>query len=142
MNHQLTHKILICEDEDIMLAVLEFRLKRIGYQVLRAHDGEEAIHLIEANNPDLLVLDLMLPQISGLDVIQQVRNNMNISLPIVVISALEDGNIITESLRLGANDFLSKPFKSFELILRIKRILQPADFIGNYEHPLQYQNLY
>jgi two-component system alkaline phosphatase synthesis response regulator PhoP len=117
-------KILICEDEEIMLTALEFRLQRQGLQVVVAKDGKEAIKIIEQETPDLVVADIMMPHVSGLQLIRHLREEMNSSLPVIVISALEHDETVLEAFRLGATDFITKPFKPNELILRIRKVFQ------------------
>lgn len=120
-------KILICEDEEIMLTALEFRLKKQGYEVIRAEDGQVAIDKIQTEDPDLIIADIMMPHVSGLELITFVRQDQRKDTPIIVISALELDEVVLEASRLGANDFISKPFKPIELILRIKRIFQEME---------------
>jgi len=117
-------KILICEDEEIMLTALEFRLKKQGFEVIRAEDGQVAIDKIRMDDPDLIIADIMMPHVSGLELITFVRQDLRKETPIIVISALELDEVVLEASKLGANDFISKPFKPIELILRIKRIFQ------------------
>ena len=123
-------KILICEDEEIMLTALEFRLKKQGYEVIRAEDGQVAIDKIQTEDPDLIIADIMMPHVSGLELITFVRQDQQKDTPIIVISALELDEVVLEASRLGANDFISKPFKPIELILRIKRIFQEMELSG------------
>ncbi len=117
-------KILICEDEEIMLTALEFRLRKQGYDVIIAEDGKKALQKVEEEQPDILVADIMMPHISGLELIDHIRKQMKSALPVIIISALEEDDIVLEAFRLGATDFITKPFKPNELILRIKRIFQ------------------
>jgi len=117
-------KILICEDEEIMLTALEFRLKKQGFEVIRAEDGQVAIDKIRMDDPDLIIADIMMPHVSGLELITFVRQDLRKETPIIVISALELDEVVLEASKLGANDSISKPFKPIELILRIKRIFQ------------------
>lgn len=117
-------KILICEDEEIMLTALEFRLRKQGFQVIKAEDGLQAKAKLIAEEPDLVIADIMMPHVSGLELIQYIRLDLKKSLPVIVISALEYDDVILEAFRLGANDFITKPFKPYELILRIRRIFQ------------------
>ncbi len=123
-------KILICEDEEIMLTALEFRLQRQGFEVVIAKDGQEALQLIEAGDADLVILDIMLPSLSGLQLIQHLREVRKSKLPVIIISALEHDDIVLEAFRLGASDFITKPFKPNELILRIKRIFQEMEMLN------------
>ena len=117
-------KILICEDEEIMLAALEFRLRKHGFVSLPVEDGRQAIQTLQQEMPDLIVADIMMPYVTGLELIHHVRNELNSQIPIIIISALDDDATVLEAFRLGANDFIAKPFKPNELILRIKKIQQ------------------
>ena len=116
--------ILICEDEEIMLTALAFRIRRQGFEVITAEDGREAMKKIEEHNPDIIVTDIMMPHLSGIQLLETMRGEMNSEVPIIIISALENEETILETFRKGANDFIAKPFKPNELILRIKRIIQ------------------
>ena len=120
-------KILICEDEEIMLTALEFRLRKQGFSVTLAKDGQEALTKVKEENPDLVVLDVMMPHVSGLELIEYVRQDLKSPLPLIVISALEHDDIVREAFRRGATDFITKPFKPNELILRIRRIFQEME---------------
>lgn len=122
-------KILICEDEEIMLTALEFRLQRQGFEVIIAENGKKAIQKIDSESPDLIVADIMMPHISGLDLIKHVRLKKNSDLPIIIISALEHEDTVLEAFRVGASDFITKPFKPNELILRIKKIFQEQEVV-------------
>ncbi len=119
--------ILICEEEDVLLTALEFRLRKYGFDVIRAKTGSEAIDLIKAATPDLVVTDLMMPEINGLDLLQFIRNDLKSKLPFVVISEIENDELILQVLEEGASDFVSKPFNPNELILRIRRIFRQLE---------------
>ena len=121
-------KILVCEDEEIMLTALEFRLRKQGYKVLRAEDGRKAVELVQSEKPDLVIADIMMPYVTGLELIDFMRTKLKSKTPVIVISALEYDDVVLEAFRLGANDFITKPFKPFELVLRIRKIFQ--DQIG------------
>lgn len=123
-------KILICEDEEIMLTALEFRLRRQGFSVIKAVDGQAAIERVDQESPDLVVADVMMPYVTGLELISYIRKNKKSDMPIIIISALEQDEIVLEAFRLGATDFITKPFRPNELILRIKRIFQELG-VGN-----------
>lgn len=116
--------ILICEDEEIMLTALAFRIRRQGFEVITAEDGREAMQKIEEHKPDIIVTDIMMPHLSGIELLETMRGEMNSEVPIIIISALEKEETILETFRNGANDFIAKPFKPNELILRIKKIIQ------------------
>ena len=120
-------KILICEDEEIMLTALEFRLQRQGFEVVLAENGKQALEKVKTEAPDLVVADIMMPHVSGLELIDYIRKDLGSPLPIIVISALEHDETVLEAFRLGASDFITKPFKPNELILRIKKIFQEME---------------
>ena len=123
-------KILICEDEEIMLTALEFRLRKQGFSSVLAEDGKQAIELVKKEIPDLIVADIMMPYVTGLQLVEYVRTELNSNVPIIIISALDDDETVLQAFRLGANDFIAKPFKPNELILRIKRIQQAIEVAG------------
>lgn len=120
-------KILICEDEEIMLTALEFRLRKQGFDVDLAKDGKQALEKLQESVPSLVILDILMPFVSGLEIIEYIRKEMKSSLPIIVISALEHDEVVLDAFKKGATDFVTKPFKPIELILRIKRIFQEME---------------
>ena len=117
-------KVLICEDEEILLTAIEFRLRKQGFKVLLASDGQQALQKIKHESPDLVIADIMMPHVTGLELIDHIRNDFKSDLPVIIISALEYDDVVLEAFRLGANDFITKPFKPAELVLRVKRLFQ------------------
>jgi DNA-binding response OmpR family regulator len=117
-------KVLICEDEEVMLTALEFRLRRIGYQVIKAADGRIALDQFHAHTPDIVIANLQMPFISGLELLKHIRLELRNATPVIIFTALEEEDAILESMRHGANDFIAKPFRPMELILRIRTALQ------------------
>ncbi len=116
-------KILLAEDNSILSLLLKFRLEKEGYKLLIAVNGKEAIDLIEKHNPELILTDIMMPFVSGLEVISHVRNKLNKETPIIVFSSAGQEEIVLNAFNLGANDFMSKPFSPNELVIRAKRLL-------------------
>jgi two-component system response regulator RegX3 len=115
-------KVLIVEDEESFSEALAFMLKREGYEVEVAADGNKAIELFDRNGADLLLLDLMLPGLSGTEVCKHIRTKS--SVPIIMLSA-KDGEVDkVVGLELGADDYVTKPFSSRELLARIKAVLR------------------
>jgi len=115
-------KVLIVEDEESFSEALAFMLKREGYEVEVAVDGNKAIELFDRNGADLLLLDLMLPGLSGTEVCKHIRTKS--SVPIIMLSA-KDGEVDkVVGLELGADDYVTKPFSSRELLARIKAVLR------------------
>ena len=116
-------KIVLAEDNSTLSLLLKFRLEKEGYKLLIAVDGKEAIELIEQHDPELILTDIMMPFISGLEVISHVRNKLNKQTPIIVFSAAGQEEMVLKAFNLGANDFMGKPFSPNELVIRVKRLL-------------------
>ena len=118
----VSHKILVVDDEPAITELLEYNLQRNGYVVVVAHDGREALRLARADHPDLIVLDLMLPELDGLEVCRELRRES--SVPIIMLTA-RDGEVDrVVGLELGADDYVTKPFSVRELIARVKAVLR------------------
>ncbi len=115
-------KILLVDDEKTLVKVLKFNLEKEGYEVCCAYDGEAALFLQEKEKPDLIILDLMLPKINGLDVCKKIRKTQNV--PIIMLTAKTEDIDKILGLELGADDYLTKPFNPRELLARIKAILR------------------
>lgn len=117
-------KILICEDDLMTLKALEHKLKNEGYETITVHDGKQAIDLLKSQKDiDLLLTDLHMPQISGLELISYVRNEMKSHMPIVMLTRVGLEDTVLHAFELGADDYITKPFSPEELSLRIKRLL-------------------
>ncbi|UQD56435.1 response regulator transcription factor [Flavobacterium sp. K5-23] len=117
-------KIILAEDNSILSLLLKFRLEKEGYQLFIAYDGKEAVNLIEQHKPQLILTDVMMPFISGLEVISHVRNKLVEQTPIIVFSSAGQEEMVINAFNLGATDFMSKPFSPNELVIRIKRLLR------------------
>ena len=118
-------KILVVDDEEDILELLRFNLSREGYQVSCAASGEEALSLVRSEIPGLIVLDLMLPGIDGLEVTRRLKNDPNTkNIPIVMLTAKgEEADIVT-GLELGADDYITKPFSPRILVARVRAVLR------------------
>lgn len=116
-------KIVLAEDNSTLSLLLKFRLEKEGYKLLMAEDGKKAIELIEEHKPNLILTDIMMPYISGLEVISHVRNELNDQTQIIVFSAAGQEEMVLKAFNLGANDFMGKPFSPNELVIRVKRLL-------------------
>lgn len=115
-------KILIAEDDELMVKILEFILKKEGYQVTSCKDGLSAIEKIPELIPDLIITDILLPFRSGLEILGYSKETFE-NIPVIVVSSLgEEEGTVVEAFRLGADDFVSKPFNPNELLLRVKRL--------------------
>lgn len=120
--------ILVCEDEEIMLTALEFRLRKYGYDVQRAVDGKEALLYLSKSMPDVVIADIMMPHVTGLELVTHIREDLKSNIPIIVISALELDEVVLEASKLGADDFITKPFRPVELVLRVRKLLQERGY--------------
>ncbi|HOW35622.1 MAG TPA: response regulator [Candidatus Omnitrophota bacterium] len=119
--------ILIVEDEKDIVKMLEYNLKKEGFKTLSAHDGEDALDLAGKEHPDLIILDLMLPGIDGLEVCKTLKKeSKTASIPIIMLTAKSQESDKIVGLELGADDYVTKPFSLRELIARIKAVLRRA----------------
>lgn len=116
-------KILIAEDDTLILKTLEFCLKKQNHDVIISTDGNEAIQKIEEQVPDIIITDIMMPYISGLELIKFVKEKFNNEIKIIVLTTLGQEDVVLEAFSLGVDDFLTKPFNADELALRINRFL-------------------
>ena len=118
-------RILVVDDEPEAIELVEFNLKQAGFDVVTATDGAEALKKARSNQPNLIVLDLMLPEIDGLEVCKMLRRDpATIAIPIIMLTAKAAELDRVLGLELGADDYVSKPFSPRELVLRIKKIIQ------------------
>jgi two-component system phosphate regulon response regulator PhoB len=118
-------RILVIEDERDILSMIQLRLESQGFVVVTAESGELALRWMAEHEPDLIILDLMLPGINGLEVLKQIRNNQNIAkVPILIVSALGGENDVIVGLELGADDYLIKPFNMSIFVARINALLR------------------
>lgn len=114
--------ILVADDEMIMLKTIELRLKKDGHNVIICQDGREALKKIEESSPDLIITDIMMPFLSGLEIIGAVKKEGK-KIPIIVLSAMGQENVVLEAFQLGADDYITKPFSPNELSMRVKRYI-------------------
>ena len=123
----MSQKILIADDEPNIVAALEFLLQQSGYEVLVARNGEEALKLVAANIPDLVLLDVMMPIRSGYDVCMRMREHADWRhIKVVMLSAKGRESEVNKGLAMGADLYVTKPFSTRDLMAKIKGLLQPA----------------
>ena len=120
-------KILIVDDEKPISDIIKFNLAKEGYETVTAFDGREAITKFEEENPDLIILDLMLPELDGLEVAKEVRKTSHI--PIIMLSAKDSEFDKVIGLEIGADDYVTKPFSNRELLARVKAHLRRTENI-------------
>jgi len=129
----LPKKILLIDDDPVLLDTLRYRLTREGFLVITAEDGVAGLELARQEKPDLVVLDLMLPELDGFDVCRILRKESN--LPILMLTARETETDKVVGLELGADDYLTKPFSLRELIARIRALIRRAGVSEAQETP-------
>lgn len=118
----MSTKILVVDDEKPIADILKFNLEKEGYEIIVAHDGNDAVDLAESEKPDLILLDLMLPGRDGYEVCKEVRKTQNV--PIIMLTAKDSEIDKVLGLELGADDYVTKPFSNRELIARVKANLR------------------
>ncbi|MBT3917025.1 MAG: phosphate regulon transcriptional regulator PhoB [Rhodospirillaceae bacterium] len=124
----MSTRILIVEDEPPLIEVLRYNLESEGFVTLVATDGEEALLLVEEENPDLVILDWMLPELSGIDVCRRLRETKKFkTIPIIMLTARGEESDKISGLDAGADDYVVKPFSPSELIARVRAVLRRAD---------------
>jgi two-component system alkaline phosphatase synthesis response regulator PhoP len=138
------NKILLVEDEKHLAKGLSYNLKKEGYQVTVAEDGLAALDCLREDNFDMMILDLMLPKMGGMEVIKKVRET-NIRFPVLMLTAKTTDEDRTFGLEAGADDYITKPFHLPELLLRVKGILRRKDWyqepVGNLEY-FEFDNMW
>ena len=117
-------KILAVDDQPIILKSIAHKLKSSGFDLVTAHDGNEAIRLYESESFDLLILDLNMPNKNGFEVIEYIRMTKNDSIPIIVMSGVEEEAKIVEAFNMGVDDYIQKPVGINEVVVRVKRLLK------------------
>ena len=118
----MNKKILVVEDEKAIADILEFNLKKEGYEVVCAYDGEDGLGKATTEQPDLILLDVMLPKLDGFEVCKGVRRGSNV--PIIMLTARSEDIDKILGLEYGADDYITKPFNPLELVARVKAVLR------------------
>ena len=121
------NKVLVVEDDQTLLEALKYNLTKEGYDVVTATDGAQALEIARSQKPDLIVLDLMLPKISGYEVCRILRKDMSVPILMLTAKAGEVDKIV--GLEIGADDYMTKPFSTKELLARIRALLRRASLV-------------
>lgn len=124
-------KVLIVDDDLVLADVVAFTIRRAGFEVVLAHDGQTALERWRADQPDLIILDLNLPKLDGLSVCRQIRAEA--MTPIIMLSVRGDDEDVVQGLELGADDYLTKPFSPSQLVARAQAVLRRSgtQFVPN-----------
>ena len=128
----MSQKILVVDDEQSIVTLLKYNLETAGYIVEVAYDGEEALKKVETEQPELIVLDVMLPKKDGIEVCKTIRSDKNL-VPILMLTAKDDEFDRVLGLELGADDYMTKPFSPREVVARVKAILRRSQFVKEIE---------
>jgi DNA-binding response OmpR family regulator len=133
--------VLVVDDEPSIGEVVSIYLQRAGYQVIVARDGQAALEVLERQSPDLVVLDLMLPKVDGLEIARRLRAQGD--TPIIMLTAKREESDRITGLEMGADDYVVKPFSPQELVSRVKAVLRRArgSAPGSTEHALEFEGL-
>lgn len=126
-NVEIMKKILVVDDEKPISDIIKFNMVKEGYEVVTAFDGREALAQFEAEQPDIIILDLMLPEMDGLEVAKAIRKTSNV--PIIMLSAKDSEFDKVIGLEIGADDYVTKPFSNRELQARVKALLRRSGLV-------------
>lgn len=121
-------RILVVDDDPPSVKMTAFLLREEGYEVITADNGRRALELVQTEAPDLVIMDVMMPHIDGLEVTRRIRQTMDV--PIIILSAKGETADKVTGLEVGADDYLAKPFEPSELIARVKAVLRRAEVFG------------
>ncbi len=125
-------KVLLCDDELMNRKVASKILKKEGFEVVEAENGLEALEVLENESVELILMDLMMPEMDGYEATSKIKTNPKTAhIPLIIISALSDREAITRGLKLGANEYISKPFDITEFILRVKNAVKMGELQNN-----------
>lgn len=120
--------ILVCDDDPLLVELLEFRLGLRGFGVLVARNGAEALEIAARNDPDAIVLDAMMPVLDGYEVLRRLRaDSATARIPVVMLTARKGEADVLSGLALGANDYVVKPFIPEELVMRLSKLVGASD---------------
>jgi len=118
-------KILIVDDEPNVVELVQYHIKLHGFEAVVAYNGNDAIKKLQQESFDVMILDQMLPGVSGIEVLKWVRSNKELSaLPVIMLTAKSDESDVVQALNFGADDYMSKPFRVHEMIARVKALLR------------------
>ena len=138
----MAKKILIIEDEKDIAELIKHYLEKDKFETLLASDGEKGLELIRRQNPDVVILDLMLPKIDGIEVCKRIRSDSKVSgVPIIMLTAKGDESDRIIGLELGADDYVTKPFSPKELVARIKALLRRVERTVEKQKVYKFKNL-
>lgn len=117
-------KVLVVEDNEQIAALLKFKLTHSGYEVAFAENGQVGLEIARSNPPDLIILDVMMPVMNGLETLTVLKSELELkSIPVIILTALSNDREIVTGLELGADDYITKPFKMEEFVARVRAVI-------------------
>lgn len=125
----MKNKILVVDDDNEIRNLLEICLSNEGFNVVKACDGQDALDILEKEEFQLIILDVMMPKLNGIEACSQIRRNLNI--PILMLSAKSEDMDKIQGIMTGADDYITKPFNTLELLVRVKALLRRAYYFNN-----------
>ncbi len=121
-------KILVVDDEKHIVRLVEVNLRRAGYDVVKAYDGKEALEVVKGENPDMVILDVMMPQMDGFEVLKRLRADPETNeLPVIMLTAKAQDADVFKGWQSGVDSYLTKPFSPMELLTFVKRIFASGE---------------
>ena len=125
----ILYNILVCDDDKEIVKAIEIYLRKEGYNVLKAFNGDETLKILENNTVHLVILDIMMPKKDGIQTLKEIRND--ISIPVIMLSAKSEDEDKINGLNLGADDYITKPFNPLELVARVNSGIRRYTKLGN-----------
>lgn len=128
--------VLVVEDNEEIAALLKFKLSRSGFDVVHAENGKVGLEAARANRPDIIVLDILMPVMNGLEALKHLKSDPRLmSIPVIILTALGNEKEIVDGFELGADDYVTKPFGGEEFLARVKAVLGRHKLSGGYPVP-------
>lgn len=116
-------KVLVCEDDEMIMKMVEYKMSREGYEVILARNGKEAAEKIKTQDFDLIITDLLMPYMTGLELVNILREKLGKKTPVIVLSKIGLEETVLKAFNMGADDYMVKPFSPSELSVRASRLL-------------------
>lgn len=124
----MAKKILAVDDEKHIVRLIQVNLERAGYEVVTANDGAQALEMVAADRPDLIVLDWMMPQLNGMETLKRLKaNEATADIPVIMLTAKSQDSDVFKGWQSGVDSYLTKPFNPMELLTFVKRIFESLD---------------
>ncbi len=124
-------KIMVVEDEAMLLKTIEFRLKKEDFTIVTAKNGKVAKDMLATELPDLIISDVMMPYVNGLELVKYVKDFTDKEIPVILLTTLRQEQNVIKAFEMGADEFMTKPFSPNELVIRVNRLLRQKGILQN-----------